>query len=281
MGDTIKMVTLQTLILSIVQGITEFLPISSSAHLIVLSKLPNWIDQSLGSNVAYHAGTLLAVLLYFWRDFVELCIGGIEIVLLRHNQRTQYTAKIILATLPIVFVGFYFKDNIKQLVLFDDTIMLIGFTSIIFGLLLWLIDKITPDEGYITELSYMGALLLGFLQILALIPGVSRSGICMTAARMFGLKRTESAKISLIMGMPVLLGAVVLMGLDWYKITQQQQTTFFDIDFDINAIYGMVISFVVASMVIHFMMVWFRHFSMSVFAIYRILLGIVLLVVFL
>lgn len=271
------MVTLQTLILSIVQGITEFLPVSSSAHLIILSKLPDWVEQSLGANVALHTGTLLAVLIYFWRDFMKLCVGGIEIILLRFNRRTQYTAKIIIATLPILFVGWYSKDAIQHQILLDNIVLVIGFTSIVFGVLLWAIDAITPDEGNVRNLSYVGAFVLGIFQVLALIPGVSRSGICMTAARMLGLKRTESAKISLIMGMPVLLGAVVLMGLEWYQEIQQSDGAFFDT----NTIYGMGISFVVACMVIHFMMVWFRRFSMGVFALYRIILGIVLLVLFL
>ncbi len=270
------MMTLQTMVLSMIQGVTEFLPISSSAHLIVLAKIFGWVDPSLGFSVALHTGTLLAVLMYFWRDFMVLCTGGIEIVLFRHTHRTRYTAKIIVATLPILAAGLYFKDAIERQVIQDNIVFIIAFTSIIFGILLWLIDKMTPQDRYVQDISYVEALLLGALQVLALIPGVSRAGICMTAGRMLGLKRTESAKISLLMGMPTLLGAVVLMALDWYTVTRQANITFFDAE----SIYGMVLAFVVACTVIHFMMVWFRRFSMGIFAVYRILLGIVLLILF-
>ena len=131
------MTTTQTVILSIIQGVTEFLPISSSAHLIVLSEIFGWGKQSLGFSVALHMGTLLAVLTYFWRDFIRVCMGGFEIILLCHNHRTRYTAKIIIATIPIVLAGLYFKDTIKQQVILDNIVFIIAFTSIIFGILLW------------------------------------------------------------------------------------------------------------------------------------------------
>ena len=266
------MTDLQILFLSLIQGITEFLPISSSAHLIMTSKLFGWNDQGLGIDVAVHFGTLLAVLIYFSEYVTQGVKGGIDLVRNRKGEDSSFALLILVATIPIVIVGFLTKDFIAGTFREDNIVTVIAITSIAFGVLLWLIDYATPTILRVENLNYKHGIFLGLLQIIALIPGVSRSGVCMTGARLLGMERTESAKISMLMGMPTLFAASVLIGIDIFQAKQPI--------FTYHATLAAIISFLFAFITIKLMMRLLQSFSMATFAIYRIGVGILLLLYF-
>jgi len=266
------MTDLQILILSLIQGITEFLPVSSSAHLIITSKFFGWADQGLAIDVAVHCGSLLAVIIYFW-DYVKQGIGGgVDIIKKKQSDDASFTILIIISTIPVVIIGFLLKDIIAGSFRQDNIVFVIAVTSIVFGALLWLADYATPTFSKVENLNYKHGIFLGCMQVIALIPGVSRSGICMTAARLLGMERPDSAKLSMLMGMPTLFAASLLIGFDIYSTD--------DIIFHYGIMLAVIISFLVAYITIGSMMKLLKHFSMAIFASYRILLGIILLVYF-
>ena len=266
------MTDLHILVLSLIQGITEFLPISSSAHLIITSKFLGWADQGLSMDVAVHIGTLGAVVMYFASYVIKGSLGLFDIVRFKSTENSRFSMLIIVATIPVVIVGYLVKDFIEHELRSSNIIQVLAITSIVFGILLWLFDRIMPTYNRVEHLNYKHGIFLGIMQTIALIPGVSRSGICMTASRILGMERTESAKISMIMGMPTLLAAGVLVSIEAVKaggtlFTQQ-------------ALFAMLISFCAGLIAITSIMSWLRNSGMGVFAVYRIALGITLLNLF-
>ncbi|MGB1361033.1 MAG: undecaprenyl-diphosphate phosphatase [Alphaproteobacteria bacterium] len=265
------MTDLQILVLSLIQGITEFLPVSSSAHLIITSNLFGWRDQGLAIDVAVHFGTLIAVIMYFKEYVMQGINGGFDLLGKRKTEDSQFALLIIIATIPVVICGFIFKDFIAT-AFRENMLYTIAITSIVFGVLLWFIDYATPTFSKVSNLNYKHGLFLGICQTIALIPGVSRSGICMTAARLLNMERTESAKISMLMGMPTLFAASILVSFDIYKAG--------DILFTRGALLAIIISFLFAYLTIGAMMKLLEKTNMTIFAVYRIALGIILLVYF-
>ena len=263
------MTDLQILILSLIQGITEFLPISSSGHLLITSKVFGWMDQGLAIDVAVHVGTLGAVIVYFFEDVVDGLRGGWGIVRGKSNRQTHFAWIIIVATIPVVIVGYLGKDFIEHELRDYGVMVIIAWTSIIFGFLLWIVDALMPTVMRVEHLTKRHTIFLGLLQVLALIPGVSRSGICMTAGRFLGMERKESAKISMLMGMPVLTAAGVLIGNDLYNSGNIILTAQFGL--------AVLLSFCSGVFAIRFMMMWFKRGNMTIFAVYRILFGFILL----
>ena len=249
---------IQAILLAIIQGLTEFLPVSSSAHLILFSKVIGWDDQGLLFDVALHCGTLLAVLLYFRNDLrkmIEQPIKNPEKDIMQSDLLI-----LIIATIPVVIVGGLFNDLIEENLRSSN---IIAITSILFGLLLFAADKI--DSGG-NQLTLRIGILIGLAQILALIPGVSRSGITITMGLFMGLGRIESAKFSFLLAIPVIIAASILQIYELYLIG-------FTNFILINVISGLIISFIIAYYTIH----WFLSFVMKIgmlpFVIYRILLG--------
>ena len=263
------MTDLQILTLSLVQGITEFLPISSSGHLLITSKLFGWVDQGLAIDVAVHVGTLCAVLVYFFDDVIKGISGGYGILSGKQNENTHFASLIIITTIPVVVAGYFLKDYVAVEFRVDSIMIVVGWTSIIFGFILWGADWLMPTIRRIDHLSKRHAILLGFIQVLSLIPGVSRSGICMTGGRILGMERLESARISMLMGMPVLLAAGVLIGFDLYRTNDVVLNTQFAL--------AVLLSFCSGLFAIRLMMVWFSNHNMTVFAVYRIIFGCILL----
>lgn len=252
---------IQALILAIIQGLTEFLPVSSSAHLILASKVIGWNDQGLLFDIALHFGTLLAVLMYFKDDLIRMIEDPIKN---RGKNIIQSDAMIlIIATIPVVIAGGLFNDWIENNLRSSNVI---ATTSIIFGLLLLASDKLNSGRN---KLTLQIGLIIGLAQILALIPGVSRSGITITMGLFMGLGRVESAKFSFLLAIPVILAASVLQIYELYSMG------FSDISY-ILLISGLSISFVIAYYTIH----WFLAFVMSIgmlpFVIYRVALGLVI-----
>jgi len=245
-------------IYSIIQGATEFLPVSSSAHLYLLQDVFNWTDKGLLYPLAAHFGTLLAVLLYKRREIILLLKKS-----LYFKNEANYILSISIAIFPVVFVGSIvgiFFNNIYNSILF-----VIGTSSIIGGFLLDFADKYNTKNKEKKKITYKIAFITGIFQMFALIPGMSRSGMVITALRLNSISRYESIKFSLFTGVPILIIASLYI---IYKLTELNKTisyTFSIISF---------LSFIAAYFSIKFFISWVTHFSFRIFAFYRIVLGI-------
>ena len=181
---------IEIFILSFIQGVTEFIPVSSSSHLILMSNLLDFENQSLSIDVSLHIGSLFAVFVYFYRDILSFVKNKILFL------------KIFISSLPVMFVGFLLVETgiINQI----RDIKIIAWTTLIFGFLLYLSDKFKLEKNLEKNFSYKSAIFIGLFQILSLIPGVSRSGIAITAARLLNFKRVDAAKISFFLSIPIL-----------------------------------------------------------------------------
>lgn len=260
-------------VLAVVQGITEFLPISSSGHLELAWQtmdhegiaLPPE-NQRLILFVAVHLGTLFAVLLYFWRDVGALAIGIFRLLTARGGPQARLVANIVVGSIPLAVVGYLGQDVIVE-TLYD--VEVIAWCTIGFGVLLYLADRFGMTVRRVEHLSLTGALAIGLSQALALIPGTSRSGITMTAARMMGFERAEAARFSLLLAIPAILGASLLEGLELYRLGNLQ--------LGLDAAVAAGLAFVSAVIAIALMMIWLRRASFTPFVIYRILLGVLVL----
>lgn len=252
-------------VLSLVQGITEFLPISSSAHLILLPHVFGEADQGITVDMAAHLGSLIAVVWYFRSDIVPMCRGALLCVFGKRVPETTLFWQIILATIPAVLVGFLFMDTITT-TLRDPRI--IAVTSIVFGIFLYVSDRVTVVRPFNTR----SAILIGCAQVLSVIPGVSRSGITMTAGRFLGLTRTQTARFSMLLSIPTTLGAVLLALKD--VITDPTSVSL------ILLVYVTVATALVAYASIGMLMRFISKYSFTPFVIYRVLLGIILFAIF-
>jgi len=263
------------LFLAIIQGITEFLPISSSAHLILgrdlltLMGAPPSTDtpaDQLAFDIALHVGSLGAVMLYFWRDIKEMIGGAVDVAAGRASARSHLLLLVAVATLPIVLVGFLAKDIVTNLL---RSVELIAWMTVVFGVVLWVADTRKTDKREPSEITVKDAFIVGLLQCFALIPGVSRSGICMTAGRFLGLDRPLSARFALLLALPTIVGAGLLAGYDLHASGNASLTA--------DAILGGTLAFFAAWLAIALMMRWLQHASYTPFIIYRIALGLLLL----
>jgi undecaprenyl-diphosphatase len=261
---------LQIKVLALVQGITEFLPISSSAHLILVPVFTGWHDQGLLIDVAVHIGTLGAVMGYFSRDIAAMfrgLTGEWDTGLLAQPGR-YLLALITLGTVPVVIAG-------AIIVLADVAVLLrnaalIGWTTLIFGILLYVADRWSPRTRRMDGLTFSGALFIGIAQALALIPGTSRSGITMTAARVLGFERTDAAHFSMLLAIPATAAAGTVGVVQIYR--------FGDLGLGVDALIGAIFAFFSSWLAIAFLMNWLRRSSFTPFVVYRCALGIVLLV---
>ena len=258
---------LQLIVLSVVQGIAEFLPISSSAHLQLVPFFMQLPDQGLVMDLGLHLGTLAAVCLYFRRDVVALFGGGIDMICRRKTPESRLALHLVIATIPAVLMGYamhvWKPEGIRS-------VEVIAWTSIICGGLLWLADVLGQKAKSVGGMLSTEALIIGLAQVISLIPGVSRSGSTMSMARLLGYDRREAARFSSLMSIPVTLAAVSLGVLELIKSDNPAMS------FDFFA--GAAMSFVSALVALTFLMRWLRHFGFAIFGIYRIALGIVLMV---
>lgn len=261
---------LHLLILALVQGITEFLPISSSAHLVLVPVITGWQDQGLLLDVAVHVGTLAAVLVYFYRDTKGLtlaALGSFGVTPARQAVAGTYYSRLfwglVLATLPVVMAGLGLK-----LAGLDEAMrspLVIALASIGFGLLLYWVDQRAPDVKTLDNMALKPALLIGVAQVLALIPGTSRSGITMTAGRHLGFSRVDAARFSMLLAIPTILAAGTLGAFELAEGGANGQWR--------DAIIGAGLSFLAALLAIHFLMRWLERASMTIFVVYRVALG--------
>lgn len=258
---------LQELIIAIVQGITEFLPISSSGHLILIPKLTDFPDQGPLIDVAVHVGSLLAIILYFRKDVLGLARGGFaSIGLGKEDEQRKLFWFVVIGTIPAVAAGLFIKLG-GYLEGFRST-HLVATNLIVFGILLGLADKFGKHTKAYEDMSLKDAILVGIAQAMALIPGTSRSGATMTAARALGYSRVESARFSFLLAIPAVAGAGVLAAFDLADATAQMQQ---------DAIVTGILTFFTALATMIFLMNFLRRASMLVFVVYRVLLGIALL----
>lgn len=259
---------IQVVVLALIQGLTEFLPISSSAHLILPSQLFAWPDQGLAFDVAVHVGTLSAVMLYFRKEIGSILQGW----LCQFGSAGQTTDSrlgwaIIVATIPVCIVGFFGKDIIETQL---RSILVIAVTTIVFGLALWWADRSHKATRGLTELTLGLALLIGLSQVLALIPGTSRSGITMTAALLLGFTRTDSAKFSFLISIPtILLGG----GLATFELLGESGVDW------VAMFVGFSVSAVSAYICIYFFLAALERIGMFPFVVYRLILGTALFLI--
>src|SRR5512134_3301620 len=202
------MALLQVIVLAVVQGITEFLPISSSAHLIIVPQVFGWPDQGILLDVAVHVGTLLAVIIYFRRDVHAIISGCIGMLRGRRDGNVKLVLLLAIGTLPVILAGLLIQDHMENL----RDIRLLGWTTLVFGIILYLADRFGGTARRLAEMHNADAVMIGLAQMLALVPGISRSGITMTAARALGVGREDAARFSLLLSIPTIIGAGVLEG---------------------------------------------------------------------
>lgn len=248
---------IQSIILGIVQGLTEFLPVSSTAHLRIVPALLKWEDPGTAYSAVIQLGTVLAVIIFFWKD-------------LKQVYKTKQAIWILYGTIPICFFGLLFKKQIEHGFVRDLNI--ISISLILVGLLLLVIEKVSKQSKSIESISLKDVLLIGFAQSLALIPGVSRSGITLIAAMFVGLKRAEAARFSFLLSIP----AVVLSGLLELKTLVETVKTGEDI-FWTNLLIGTVAAFFSGYYAIDFLLKYLKEHKSYIFVFYRVALGLVLL----
>lgn len=258
----------QITFLAILQGLTEFLPISSSGHLILPSLLFSWNDQGLTFDVAVHVGSLLAVVAYFNKDLYRLITAWWASLSSRRNTDDSRLAwMLIVATIPAGIAGLLLNQSIEQ---YGRSLLVIAITSIVFALLLLWSDKAGSRQRSLRELDWKTILLIGFSQILALIPGTSRSGVTMTVALFCNLSRHAAARFSFLMSIPLILATGLLKTME--LVGQGDASVEWMV-----LLYGAGVSAVVAYLSIHFFLQLIQVVGFTPFVIYRVLLGCVLL----
>ncbi len=246
----------ETLILSIVQGVTEFLPVSSSSHLILISEFVNFEKKSLSIDVSLHVGSFLAVVVYFYKDIINFF------------ENRELFLKIIISSLPIMVLGVVLVQTnlIDQL----RNLKIIGWMTLVFGILLYVGDKSKSSRNLKNNFSYKSAIIIGLFQIFSLIPGVSRMGISVTAARILKFNRVDAGKISFLLSIPT-LGAVSIFGLK--NLIESDDLSFSIINFT-----GIISSFVFSIITIKYFLKFLEKFSLNAFVIYRIILGLIIII---
>ena len=246
---------IEVLILSLIQGVTEFLPISSSSHLILFSKLTNFQNQSLSLDVSLHIGSFLAVITFFYKDLIKFL------------KNKDLFIKILISSLPVMILGFLLiqTDLISEL----RNIKVIGWMTLLFGVLLYISDKFNMHKNIESDFTYRSALMIGFFQMISLVPGVSRSGITITAARLLKFNRYDAAKISFLLSIPT-LAVVSIYGIKNIVSAENINISFLNL-------FSILLSFVFSLITIKYFLQYIKSFSLDIFVIYRVILGIVIL----
>ncbi len=269
---------LMLILLALVQGLTEFLPISSSGHLIILWDSSEALgiatqteltkNSQLVLDVAVHMGTLGAVILYFWRDVFAMLKGLYQMARGRPTKDSRLMLAVVVASIPLVLVGFFTKDIITQYLRVPQVI---AWATIIFGVVLWFADRFMLQIRKIDNLDWPDYVSIGLMQVLALIPGTSRSGITMTAGRFQGMERGEAARFSMLLSIPAISGAGLLALIDLFQEQNAALTA--------AAFWAAGLSFAVALMAIWWLMRWLRTASFTVFVVYRVFVGLLILAI--
>ena len=247
--------SVEILILSFIQGISEFLPISSIAHLVLVSKYYVFNNQNLLIDICLHLGSLLAIIVYFRNDLFSFI------------KNRNFLIKILIGTMPIIPVGYIFYETgiINEL----RNLKVIGWMSLIFGILLYISDKTKIKKTIETSFSNKSAIFIGLFQILALVPGVSRAGITITSGRFLGFNRFDSAKVSFLFSIPTLFAASILGTYNIYKEGSPE--------LNFLAIIAVIFSFAFSYITIAIFLNFIKKFSLKIFVVYRIIISILIL----
>ena len=249
--------SVEILLLSAIQGISEFLPVSSVAHLVIISKYYEFVNQNLLIDICLHLGSLIAIIFYFRNDLFSFI------------KNKDFLIKIFVGTIPIIPIGYILYETglIDQL----RNIKVIGWMSLIFGILLYISDKSKVSKKINTEFTNKSAIIIGLFQTLALIPGVSRAGITITSGRLLGFDRLDSARISFFLSIPT-LGAASLLGI--YNIYKEGSA-----ELNFLAIIAVIFSFIFSYITIALFLKFIQKFSLNIFIIYRIVLSLFILAI--
>ena len=247
---------IEIIILSLIQGVSEFLPISSSAHLVVVSTLYQFKSSSLLIDVSLHLGSLLAIIFFFRKELINL----------KNNQKLL--SLMIFGSMPLIIFGYILYKTELIYVLRD--VQIIAWTTLIFGIILYIADKSRFDKKISSNLNLKIIFYIGLFQILSLIPGVSRAGITITAARIFKFNRFDSSKISFLLAIPALAGASVL-GLN--DVINQ------NFEFSYLVFLSIILSFLFSYFTVNFFLKYVNRFSLNVFVIYRIVVALILFII--
>ena len=244
---------LEIIILSAIQGISEFIPVSSSAHLFLISEVKSFEIKSLLTDVSLHLGSLLAILFYFREDFLKLF------------KDKKLLKLLIFGSLPLILIGFIvFKTGLID---YFRSIEIIAWTTIIFAIFLYIADKFTIGKKIETDLNLRSIFAIGIFQVLALIPGVSRAGIVITAGRLLNFDRYDSTKISFYLSVPAITGASFL---------SLKELAFSNIEVNLIVLLAVICSFIFSYITIKYFLIFVKKFSMNFFVIYRVFLGLIL-----
>lgn len=254
---------IQIIVLGLVQGLTEFLPVSSSAHLVLTSILFGWQDQGLFMDIAAHAGSLCAVLLYFRKEVQQMIVALLNPTAPEHGKDIKLIGGIVVATIPIIIAGLLFADAIE---FYARSPLVIAVTTIIFALLLAYADRVAKNERTEYQLNWKDVIFIGCAQAIALIPGTSRSGITITAGLMLGMTKVAAARFSFLISIPTILAAIA------YKSLQVMDSSVKINLLDTLSIF--IISGVVAYACIDVFLRLVNKIGMLPFVVYRILLGV-------
>lgn len=251
------------LVLSIIQGLTEFLPVSSSAHLVLAPLVMDAKDQGILIDVALHMGTLLAVLLYYWKDVWQMAVA---VLCWRAGPSRNLALYIVLATIPALAFGLvireFFPGGIRS-------VGVIAATTLFFGVLMGVADRFFPQEERLGDITLKKALIIGCAQALAIIPGTSRSGVTMTAARFMGFSRVDAARFSFLLGAPAIAAAGFISFLEIFQAHDPGLWR--------DSLIAVFLAFLAGIGAIHFMMKWLGKFGLMPFVVYRLALGCALL----
>lgn len=255
----------QILVLAIVQGLTEFLPVSSSGHLILIPAFTGWRDQGVVTDVMVHVGSLFAVLVYFWRDVLDILGGCRDFIAGKVTQRSRLATYIALATIPALVFGAILKfsglsDAIRG-------VEVVAFGAIFFGVLMYVADVVGQRTKVMEDMTLAPAMVIGIAQAVALIPGTSRSGITMTAARFMGFERGEAARFSFLLGIPAITAAGLFTSLEAWQEGGGVPA---------DALWAAFFTFFAALAAIAILMAVVKRTSFLVFVLYRIALGLLL-----
>ncbi|MEE9334999.1 MAG: undecaprenyl-diphosphate phosphatase [Granulosicoccaceae bacterium] len=255
----------QIFVLAIVQGLTEFLPVSSSGHLMLIPVLTGWPDQGVVTDVMVHVGSLFAVIVYFWRDVLNLLKGTGDLLQGKMTDNARMAGYIALATIPALAVGAALKlTGAYELI---RSIEVVAWNAVIFGILLWIADVVGKRSRIMEDMKLSPALIIGGAQALALIPGTSRSGITMTAARLLGFERAEAARFSFLLGIPAIAAAGAFTAIEVVQLGESIPT---------DALWAALLTFFAALAAITLLMALVKRMGFFIFMVYRLLLAAVL-----
>ena len=253
-------------LLGLIQGLTEFLPISSSAHLLFPTLIFGANDLGLSFDIAVHAGTLIAVI-FFFRNEIKCMLKSVTTSDTSLSDYRKLTYMLIIATIPIVVAGLGFSDFIEDRIF---NVSSIAITNLIFAIILFVVFLNRKENLSIFEISFKAAILIGFFQCFALIPGASRSGMAITGALLIGLNLKDASKFTFLLSIPTIVGALIFLLIDFNQI-----------NFDyLNVLIGFVVSMIVAFFTIKYFLAFVERIGMVPFVMYRVILGLMLLIIF-